>query len=487
MAVNKTGAMFKSLTFDGEDSRDYGVYITGQAVFNAPEREVEMISIPGRNGQFALDKGRFENIEVTYPAGIFANTEADFAEAVSNFRNLLCSKRGYVRLQDEYHPDEYRMAIYKSGLELENVALKAGEFEITFDCKPQRYLTSGEEEITIGGSGDTETVTGDTIQIDNPEGNLEVQSLSVSLAPTQSGTGTPSPDNIRPISGYDTVDVIVSPTTSALDGQTYTTTLPDTVYIGTLDTVSGELTVNYGHATLDGSSDEGWTAYAAYNGFLATGIADMKSGVRQYGLCDQLAMSTSTSTSQTNACWFGAYSKYFFAIGVYDTIANTVDGFKTYLSSKPMNIVYPLETPQTYSLTPQDIELLLGTNNVWSDGTITVTYAEDLSRIYNPTLFDAEPLLEVEGYGTIGFNGYNIEIANATMGEVEIVSNETMAQTSFDPGTETTVSESQAIPISDYAKFCDITNNHLRALIDIINPSLYFIENPRGVCARWIS
>lgn len=153
MAVNKTGAMFKSLTFDGEDSRDYGVYITGQAVFNAPEREVEMISIPGRNGQFALDKGRFENIEVTYPAGIFANTEAEFAEAVSNFRNLLCSKRGYVRLQDEYHPDEYRMAIYKSGLELENVALKAGEFEITFDCKPQRYLTSGETAVTVTNGG----------------------------------------------------------------------------------------------------------------------------------------------------------------------------------------------------------------------------------------------------------------------------------------------------------------------------------------------
>ena len=153
MAVSKTGAMFKSLTFDGQDSRNYGVYITGQAVFNAPEREVEMISIPGRNGQFALDKGRFENIEVTYPAGIFANTEAEFAEAVSNFRNLLCSKRGYVRLQDEYHPEEYRMAIYKSGLELENIALKAGEFEITFDCKPQRYLTSGETAVTVTNGG----------------------------------------------------------------------------------------------------------------------------------------------------------------------------------------------------------------------------------------------------------------------------------------------------------------------------------------------
>ena len=156
MAVERTGAIYKSLFFDGEDSRDYGVYITGEAVFNAPEREVEMISIPGRNGQLALDKGRFENIEVTYPAGIFADTEADFAEAISDFRNLLCSRRGYVRLQDDYHPDEYRMAVYKSGLEVTPAQLRAGEFNIVFDCKPQRYLTSGETAISVD-SGDTVT------------------------------------------------------------------------------------------------------------------------------------------------------------------------------------------------------------------------------------------------------------------------------------------------------------------------------------------
>lgn len=36
------------------------------------------------------------------------------------------------------------------------------------------------------------------------------------------------------------------------------------------------------------------------------------------------------------------------------------------------------------------------------------------------------------------------------------------------------------VPKTSYAIYCDLTNNHLRALIDIINPSLYFIENPRG-------
>ena len=160
MAVIPTGAIYKSLIFDGEDSRNYGVYITGEAVYNAPARDVEMVSIPGRNGSFALDKGRFQNIEVSYPAGIFAETEADFAQAISDFRNLLCSRNGYVRLTDDYNPNEYRMAIYKSGLEVEPAQLKAGEFNIVFDCKPQRWLTSGE---TAQAVVDGETLTNPTL------------------------------------------------------------------------------------------------------------------------------------------------------------------------------------------------------------------------------------------------------------------------------------------------------------------------------------
>ena len=156
MAIAQTGAIYKSLNFDGKSSREYGVYITGAAVYNAPERAVEMISIPGRNGAFALDQGRFENITVTYPAGIFADNETDFAEAISDFRNYLCSRSGYCRLTDEYNPDEYRLAIYKSGLEVEPSLLRAGEFNITFECKPQRYLTSGETAVAVS-SGDTIT------------------------------------------------------------------------------------------------------------------------------------------------------------------------------------------------------------------------------------------------------------------------------------------------------------------------------------------
>ena len=159
MAIAPTGDIFKSLTFDNTSSRSYGVYITGEAVYNAPERDVEMVTIAGRNGAYALDNGRFENITVSYPAGIFADTEADFVQAISDFRNFLCSKKGYCRLTDEYNPKEYRMAIYKSGLEV-TPAQRAGEFNIVFECKPQRFLTSGETAVIVANN---DTLTNPTL------------------------------------------------------------------------------------------------------------------------------------------------------------------------------------------------------------------------------------------------------------------------------------------------------------------------------------
>lgn len=147
-------APYKTFTFDGESSADYGVYITGTGVFNAPKRSVEMVEIAGRNGSFALDKGKFENIEVTYKVGIVDDSEADFADRVSDFRNWLCSKVGYCRLEDEYNPNEYRMGVYSSGVEIDHDLLIAGEAEITFNCKPQRWLTSGETKTTLVSGND---------------------------------------------------------------------------------------------------------------------------------------------------------------------------------------------------------------------------------------------------------------------------------------------------------------------------------------------
>lgn len=154
MAVTQTGAIFHSLVFGGVDSADYGIYITGEAVYNAPERAVELVSVPGRNGALIIDQGRWENIEVTYPCGTFAKTQAEFATNLASFRNAILSQNGYNRLTDSYNTGEYRMATYIAGLEVSptNIGI-AGEFQLIFNAKPQRFLTSGESAVTVSNGG----------------------------------------------------------------------------------------------------------------------------------------------------------------------------------------------------------------------------------------------------------------------------------------------------------------------------------------------
>lgn len=142
--------VFNNLNFAGVNSIDYGIYITGEAVYNVPERSVEFVSIAGRDGDLILDNGHFENLEVTYPAGCFGADQTSFADKVRAFRNAIASKKGYQRLTDSYNPNEYRMATFVNGVEVDPTSYgQAGEFELVFNCQPFRYLMSGESEIEV--------------------------------------------------------------------------------------------------------------------------------------------------------------------------------------------------------------------------------------------------------------------------------------------------------------------------------------------------
>ena len=136
--------------FNGESSADFGVWISGGGTYDAPARDVQTEAIPGRNGAATFDNGRFENIQLTYPAFISRR----FQPRVDGFRAFLLSQKGYQRLEDTYHPNEYRLALFHSGLTVETTPRNlAGSFDITFDCKPQRFLKSGDEPVPFYAKG----------------------------------------------------------------------------------------------------------------------------------------------------------------------------------------------------------------------------------------------------------------------------------------------------------------------------------------------
>jgi phage-related protein len=150
------GVIRHYMTIGGKSTEDFNIYISGEGTFASPERDYETVSVPGRNGDLTFDNGRFNNMNLTYPAFITKN----YKQSLSDFEDFLGSLRGYVRIEDTYHPDEYRMGICKGGIKPKNSAANlAGEFDISFDIKPQRFLKEGEKVVSFTANGSIKSPT----------------------------------------------------------------------------------------------------------------------------------------------------------------------------------------------------------------------------------------------------------------------------------------------------------------------------------------
>lgn len=134
------------ITFAGTDLRTFGLYVSGSGIYNAPTRAYEEVEIPGRDGLLLGHEKRLGNVAITYPAFIYAN----FKENIGRLKTFLLSNIGYQRLEDTYYPEYFRMGAYYGGLEVEPTNKNnAGSFDLTFQCKPQKYLKTGQTAVSV--------------------------------------------------------------------------------------------------------------------------------------------------------------------------------------------------------------------------------------------------------------------------------------------------------------------------------------------------
>jgi hypothetical protein len=187
--------------------------------------------------------------------------------------------------------------------------------------------------------------------------------------------------NICPISGRTGLSVYVSPTQDQQDATTYAvdwTSEAGTVYGGTLDVVTGVLTVDRAVCT---ESD----------------FTTISSGMSAGGLHWADFNTTNITTNGTSLCsilgiradggpgWASAVPCYALTEGVRVRVyceEGTLADFRSKYAG--LQVCYPLATPLTYQLTPTQIALILGQNNVWSDSNeaVTLTYVIELFTRY---------------------------------------------------------------------------------------------------------
>lgn len=228
-----------------------------------------------------------------------------------------------------------------------------------------------------GGSLTEYTATGNPLTF-NTNVSKPLKSLLIPWTPAQSGSGDPSPENVRPISGVSTVTVYHSGADTS-NPDTINVTFPaeaGTVYGGTVDLATGVLTVTAAYREFDGSNDENWGGATGERQAFPIQWPEVRAeGAGRVIACNQSIEGDRYSDDP-------GFGKINNTSGSYNIRTHLVDTnitqseFRAFLAEHPLQLVCPLAIPQTYQLDPVTIATLKGVNNVWSDanGDITVKY-----------------------------------------------------------------------------------------------------------------
>ena len=200
--------------------------------------------------------------------------------------------------------------------------------------------------------------------------DLPLKSLLVDIEPVQSGSGDPSPTNVRPISGWNAVNVKNGNTVIA------TISLGQTVYGGTLNPLTGVLTVDRAYAELTKNSAWSWNSnnalvYCPVSRAVIVNVANQRDVLIKNNMF-------------TNSSWVGrgtleyACGLYFGASYVFVKSTNhiaSLEDFKAIIGNNTLQVVYPLATPVEIQLTPQQIRSLYGNNTIFADtGNVALEY-----------------------------------------------------------------------------------------------------------------
>lgn len=222
-----------------------------------------------------------------------------------------------------------------------------------------------------------QTVTGNPAVIETLEGYpLE---LSASWEPKQDGSGTPSPDNVRPITGGRNSVTF----TRAEDRASRVVTLGETVYGGQGHKCNYVKTAK----TLTFTGTEFWGKYGANNPAVAScftlAISDKKTGFGT-SICNVFNNANNSDPFTSDKMVAYTYTDHpslttlYFNYGTNENV--TVEAWKSYLSTQyaagtPVQICYELATPQEIEVEgADDLPALAGTNTISTDAdTVTIT------------------------------------------------------------------------------------------------------------------
>lgn len=131
------------IEYNGIRSTSLGVFVEKYPPRPVPKRKMERFEVPGRSGDVLFYEEAWENVRQRYD--IYLSAEKSGLPYVAAQVVRWLQHDGYAELCDSYDREIFRLAAFVGPVDLQNTLNQFGRATIEFDCKPQRYLKSGQQ------------------------------------------------------------------------------------------------------------------------------------------------------------------------------------------------------------------------------------------------------------------------------------------------------------------------------------------------------
>lgn len=169
------------LIYNGTDFATFGAQIVESDFLKGAERDVSSFSVLGRSGDLLVDNNRFKNLTYSVTLAVKGNMATNMAA----MRAFLASSSGYNRLEESDLATEFRLAEFHQSFNPAKYDHAGGTVKLAFNCKPQRFLKTGETWVPFSAAGVLTNPTGQTalpiVRIYG-SGSFQIGSITVAVA-----------------------------------------------------------------------------------------------------------------------------------------------------------------------------------------------------------------------------------------------------------------------------------------------------------------
>lgn len=139
----------RRITFGGE--------VVPAFICSAPKiiratRKMNVVQVPGSSREIVDMEDAWECYDQPYSLFVGDGSQDSIQGELDEVARVLFKKDWQILL-DDYEPDVYRLAYYQGGFEAENRKTFLGKFEVSFRCRPERFLRFYDHAISVQNNG----------------------------------------------------------------------------------------------------------------------------------------------------------------------------------------------------------------------------------------------------------------------------------------------------------------------------------------------